>query len=239
MAAEIKSIILEVKDLDKSSRTAIIAHAHYDNLDRTGDILRKGAFNKSWAENKLNVAFYFNHDDTQTPGSVVNLYEDSEKAYTQVKLGTHTLGEDILRMMDEGTLKSASFGYYTIKSNPIEEKGKKVRELKEVAHIETSILSKMPANPKAGLVNVVKSFEEARSEYLFAVNQLVLLNKSNASDPFIKEAITNAELYIKQLTSEFPGVDTASTPLITEPVASKAYEDGEALIRLKLLLARA
>lgn len=159
MQLERKNIPLELKDVDKGSRTAIIAHAAYDNIDRTNDISRKGMFNKSWNESKSDISFYLNHDDTQAPGKVVNVFEDEKKAYTEAKLGTHTLGNDVLIMMDEGVIKNASFGYYTIKSKPIDAQGKRVRELTEVKHIETSVLTKMPANPKAGVESVVKSFQ--------------------------------------------------------------------------------
>ena len=155
---EYKSIPLKTKDVDKSSRTAVIAHAAYNNIDRAKDISRKGMFTKSWEESKNDISFYFNHDDTQAPGSVTNVYEDPEFAYTEVKMGTHTLGNDVLIMMDEGIAKKASFGFITMKSKPIEVKGQKVREILEVKHVETSVLTKLPANDKAGVVQVNKSF---------------------------------------------------------------------------------
>jgi len=155
---EYKTIPLKLQDVDKSSRTAVIAHAAYNNIDRTRDISRKGMFKKSWDEGIEEISLYFNHDDTQAPGLVTGVKEDSEYAYTEAKMGTHTLGNDTLIMMDEGIIKKASFGFITMKSQPKEIKGQKVRELLEVKHIETSVLTKMPANPKAGIVQVVKAF---------------------------------------------------------------------------------
>jgi len=155
---EYKSIPLKLQDVDKSSRMAVVAHAAYGNIDRAKDISRKGMFNKSWEESRDDVSFYLNHNDTQAPGRVVGLKEDNEFAYTEAKMGTHTLGNDTLIMMDEGIIKNASFGYITMKSLPREIKGQKVRELIEVKHVETSVLTQMPANPKAGVVSVIKSF---------------------------------------------------------------------------------
>jgi HK97 family phage prohead protease len=157
---ERKAINFELKDIDKDKRTAIIAHAAYNNIDRTDDISRKGMFNKSWNESKEDISFYLNHNDEQAPGKVVDVFEDESFAYTKAWLGTHTLGNDTLIMMDEGIIKKASFGYITEKKNFIDVKGKKVRELKEVRHFETSVLTKMPANPKAGVRQVVKAFGE-------------------------------------------------------------------------------
>ncbi len=165
--------------MDKSKRTAIIAHAAYDNIDRTNDISRKGMFNKSWGESKDHINFYLNHNDEQAPGKVIDVYEDDAHAYTKVWLGTHTLGNDVLIMMDEEVIKKASFGYATKKSNPIKVKGMQVRELKEVAHFETSVLTKMPANLLAGVRQVTKSlYDNADTKIISSTENLVknLLN---------------------------------------------------------------
>jgi HK97 family phage prohead protease len=171
---ETKSINFELKDLDKQKRTAVIGHATYDSVDRTEDISRKGMFTKSWKENKDDISFYLNHNDTQAPGKVVDLFEDSNHAYTKAWLGTHTLGNDTLIMMDEGVIKKASFGYITIKSNPLTLDGRRVRELKEVAHIETSVLTKMPAHPGSGVISVTKSFYPVDLKTLSDTEQSVL-----------------------------------------------------------------
>lgn len=160
---ERKCISLEVKDLDKDKRTATIAHASYDNVDRTEDISRKGMFTKSWDDGIEEISLYVNHDDTQAPGRVEGVFEDNKHAYTKAWFGTHTLGNDTLIMLDEKVIKWASFGYVATKSNNINVKGKAVRELKEVKHIETSVLTKMPANPKSRVVAVTKSMPEIKA----------------------------------------------------------------------------
>lgn len=217
---ERKSINFELKDLDKSKRTAIIAHAAYDNIDFTKDISRKGMFNKSWAETKSDINFYLNHNDEQAPGKVVDVYEDNQFAYTKAWLGTHTLGNDVLTMMDEGIIKKASFGYITEKSAPITVKGQKIRELKEVRHLETSVLTKMPANAKAGVVSVTKAFESITAAELKEFEQhLTSLERfcrnTKASDGCIKSMLEEVES-IKQFISEY---NTAFT-LKQEPGAS-------------------
>jgi len=190
---ERKSISFELKDLDKTKRTAIIAHAAYDNIDFTQDISRKGMFTKSWQESKSDISFYLNHDDTQAPGKVIDVYEDDKFAYTKASLGTHTLGNDVLIMMDEEIIKKASFGYITQRSTPITVKGKKVRELKEVTHIETSVLTKMPANIKAGVVSVVKAFEGVINiKTLNNAEQALLKRISNTDQATLQDLISIA-----------------------------------------------
>lgn len=187
---ERKAINFELKDIDKEKRTAVIAHAAYNNVDLTNDIARKGMFTKSWNESKDDINFYFNHDDTQAPGKVTEVYEDDNYAYTKAKLGTHTLGNDVLIMMDEGVIKKASFGYGTVRSAPVDVKGKKVRELKEVKHYETSVLTKMPANPKAGVRNVTKSlFNLAEVKQLTPQEQGILKSILSSDQNILEELI--------------------------------------------------
>lgn len=208
---ERKSITFELKDLDKSKRTAIIAHAAYDNIDFTKDISRKGMFTKSWNEDKENIAFYLNHNDEQAPGKVVDVYEDNKFAYTKAWLGTHTLGNDVLTMMDEGVIKKASFGYATVLSAPIQIKGQKIRELKEVKHYETSVLTKMPANIKAGVMSVNKAFEGVSEKEIKEFYQhLSVMEKfcrnTKASDGCIKamlEEVENTKQFIKEYNTAF------------------------------------
>lgn len=179
---EYKSIGFELKDIDKGKRTAQVAHAVYNNIDRTKDISRKGMFSKSWKESKDQIAFYFNHDDTQAPGKVMEVYETEQKAYTGVWLGNHTLGNDVLTMMDEGVVRWASFGYIEEKSNQINVKGEAVRELKEVQHLETSVLTKFPANPKAGVESVVKSLVPKIETKMLSDSEETLIKKIMAND---------------------------------------------------------
>lgn len=201
---ERKSITFELKDLDKTKRTAIIAHAAYDNIDFTKDISRKGMFTKSWQESKNDISFYLNHNDEQAPGKVVDVYEDDKFAYTKAWLGTHTLGNDVLTMMDEGVIKKASFGYITDKSSPITIKGQKIRELKEVKHLETSVLTKMPANMKAGIVSVTKAFNDMPEIKALSLQEQNVLKNINSNDQSTLEKLIaisaslepNSDLYM-------------------------------------------
>lgn len=198
---ERKSITLELKDFSASSRTAVISHAVYDNIDRTGDISRKGMFNKSWKENK-SIDFLFNHDYEKVPGSVQRVWEDETKAYTEVKFGKWTLGDDVLEMADSGVLKGASFGYIAQKKSFINVKGKKVRELKEVIHLETSLLTLPPANPLTEIVSLTKSFNEIEIKYLSNKEQDVLKNIVASDHKTIEDLVllsssldANSDLY--------------------------------------------
>lgn len=223
-------IALEFKDLDTNKRTAIIKHAVYTSIDKVGDISSKGMFKKSWTEGKPD--FLFNHIEGKTVGSVKSVYDDDNGAYTEVKFGSWTLGNDVLEMAEEGVLKGASFGYKTINKQMVDIKGQKIRKLTEVKHIETSLLSVLPAHPEAGIVLLNKSLDEINEE---DINELLTwgnehitslksyvqkiesyCRKAKASDETII-GLQNSLIEYKQLLSSY---DTAITALIPQPVAS-------------------
>lgn len=244
MPIEFKSIPIEVKDIDEGQRMAVIAHATYDSIDRTGDIVRKGAFTKSWNENKDDINLYVNHDDTQAPGKVIDLFEDDAHAYTRAQFGTHTLGVDTLKMLSEGIIRKSSFGYNTVKSFPLNVKEQKVREIKELRHWETSVLTKHPAHPGSGIVSVFKSMH--RDDVIDLKQHLKNLESfcrnTTASDDCIKSMLSEIE-NIKSILS----FDTASThddePNVSNSESeSTSPEDSgqkalvnEAVLKLKLL----
>ena len=217
---EHKSIALELKDLDNQKRTALIAHCVYNNIDRTGDISMKGMFNSSW-ERKNKIDFLYNHNDRMQPGgSVLRTFEDEEKAYTEVKFGDWTMGNDLIAMIEAGVIKGASFGYETEKKEYKEMSGKKVRLLRQVRHIETSLLTINPANPLAGVVYLTKAediqdFIAEMKSHIKAMD--AFCRNTNGSDEIIKAI--DAEL--KQAQDLLSKYDTASTPTIKDGEASR------------------
>jgi HK97 family phage prohead protease len=228
-------INLELKDLDTSKRTAVIKHAVYTSIDRVKDISTKGMFTKSWQENKPD--FLLNHVTGATAGPTLRTFEDNEGAYTEVKFGNWTLGNDALEMAAEGVLKGASFGYITHKKEFKEINKQKVRRLLEVQHIETSLLTVPPAHPEAGIMILNKAddldYEDATALLQWNDEQVQNMKayvkqlegycrKSRASDDTI-QALQKHLLEYKQIISDY---DTALTQLATEPGAS---DDGIAL----------
>lgn len=230
----------EMKDMSKERRTAVIAHAVYNVIDRANppDISRPGMFNKTWMESKAKgvsktLGFYINHDPKQQPGTVNDVWDDEEKAFTLVKFGNHTLGNDTMIMMDEGIIRDASFSFKALKKNFIDIKGRKVRELKEVLHGETSVVIGIPPiNPLAGVVSVNKAvdFDTILNEFKTYVQKMesFCANTKASDDTIIKiqDELKAARLFISSF-------DTAFTPLITEPDASREGNDS---FRKKLLL---
>lgn len=212
---EHKAIDFELKDLDTGKRTAVIAHAVYGNIDLVGDISTKGMFNSSW-ERKSPIGFYFNHDDGNVVGNVIRTFEDEHKAYSEVKFGDWTEGSDMIKRIEANVIRGASFGYETEKKDYINKNGRKVRVLRQVKHLETSLLTKQPANPLAGIVSF-KQQVEVLKEWKAQIERMEsFCRHSTASD----EAIQHMELEIKTAKEIISSFDTASTPLIPDGEAS-------------------
>lgn len=231
---ERKAIDLDLSDMDKEHRTAVVSHAHYDNIDRMGDISRKGMFNKSWSETKVaNIRFDIDHDARQQPGKVAATFENERKAFTKLSFGNHTLGNDTMIMMDEGIIRGASFEFVTQKKSMIEVKGKAVRELREVKHLATTVtLSIPPVNPLAVVESVTKAMDITKllTEFKAYVEKMEsFCRNTTASD----DCILNIQNELKAARSFLSSFDTAFTQPITAPDASNGDNDN---FRSKLLL---
>lgn len=209
---------LEMSDMDKEHRTAVIAHANYDNIDRFKDVSRKGMFNKSWKEYKADqIRFDIDHDKKLQPGKVLATYETEAKAFTKVSFGTHTLGTDTMIMMDEGIIRGASFEFVAEKKSMIEVKGQKVRELKEVWHLATTVtLSIPPVNPMAGVVSVTKAgnFDVAELKASIDKMEKFCRNTSASDDCIINilgELKAAQEILSKYDTPDTPGAEQSGS----------------------------
>lgn len=152
-----KAIDLSVKDIDLNKREAVIAFATYKSLDLDGDRSNRGMFDKSWRENQGIVRYFLNHDKKQAPGKIEQLWDDDSHAYARVKHGTHTIGEDVLKQLDEGIIVAASFGFDPVRYKDIKGKGK---DFTEVKHYEVSALTHWGAHTDSGPVKVNKSLSE-------------------------------------------------------------------------------
>lgn len=201
-----KSCSLKIKDMSIGTREVVVQHATYKSLDRDQDISTRGMFDKSWKENMNLVRFFLNHDKTQAPGKIIQLWDDSDGAYTKAKIGTHTLGDDVLKMLDEGIIQAVSYGAKPMKYKEIKGKG---MQLLEVLHMETSVLTHWGAHDDSTVVDVKKSLIKDAVQLQESIKRMESFCKNtNASDEsilMIQKEITS----LKQLLNK--QTDTADT----------------------------
>lgn len=212
---------ITIKDLDMSKREAVIAHATYSDLDREGDRANKGMFTKSWNENFDDLRFFLNHKKDLAPGKPLKTWEDDNHAYTQVYLGTHTLGEDTLKQMDEGIIVASSYGFDPVRQTKMAKGG---YDMKEVRHFETSVLTHWGAHKSSGVVSVIKSFNPTRLKEL-----------NDTEKNFLRRLIENRSQAL-QMAIEMNGIVTEGTDMwsyINEIIGSQSYDIGYLKRRLE------
>lgn len=231
---EYKSIPLELSELNKEHKTVVFAHATFDNIDKVDDVCRKGMFKRTWNNNKEDVQFRLDHKKGKQPGMVAELFEDDKHAYTKGKFGNHTLGSDTLEMVDQGIIKFSSFGFKPVVASKIDFKGKKVRELKEVYHGESSLLYELdPVNPLSGVKLLNKGSEPVIIELKTRIKQLeIFCRNTTASD----ECILQIQEEIKALDTFLSSIDDTADTHDGDPAASAS--NNVILTRIKLLTAR-
>lgn len=227
-------IALEFKSIETSKRTAVIKHACYGSIDKTGDITHKGSFTKSW--NETTPKFCLNHELKQRLGSVTGTSEDNEGAYTHVKFGTWSLGNDALEMAEQGIFDGASFMYEVKKKDYTEVKGRKIRNLREVSHIETSLLTIEPAHDGAGIVSLIKSLEiKSLTGDEKALLQTLLSNDISNMQSLINVAANldvNSDLYTWVMYQISRRADWADSTM------SKLYWDAQQVNSMKAHVAK-
>jgi len=157
-----KSCNLSLKELDVKKRLVEGYFSAFNVVDSDGEMVVPGAFTKSIIENGINgtnrIKHLFNHQSTT--GVLQLLEEDSYGLHFISKVGSHTLGNDVLAMYADGIITEHSVGYNEIADKVEIQRidGKDIRVLKEVRLWEGSSLDKWGANMYA---RTIKSIEQA------------------------------------------------------------------------------
>lgn len=197
-----------VKDVDSKGRTITGYFAAFNNVDLGGDLIEPGAFAKTIMERGpqgQNKVFFLNqHDSWQVLGKPAVLKEDSYGLYHESKVADTTLGNDVLKLYQEGIMDSFSFGYRTITENRVED----VNHLKELYLYEGSAVT-FPMNESA-ITTGIKSIETINKK----IKEIEKFCKdTTASDETIELLLLN----IKQLQQEIINISTTKPDKSTSP----------------------
>lgn len=177
-----KNTTLAVKEVDTDSRIVKGYFASFDNVDSDGDMIIKGAFSKSLQEHSpesnsnRKISHLAFHNVTRPVGVLKVLREDEKGLYFESELGTHTEGEDALRMYKEGIIREHSIGFNYIQDktefievDPVKTDNQLIKsiggywQLKEVKLWEGSFVT-FGANSETPNLTGVKSQEDLNSK---------------------------------------------------------------------------
>jgi HK97 family phage prohead protease len=213
------------KDADEKKGIVTGYFSNFNNVDSDGDIIRAGAFSKTIKENGPNstqprIKHLFNHNPGQPLGKLLTLAEDSKGLYYESQTGTHSLGQDFIKMVQSGLITEHSIGYRPVKWTPIE--NSYGLDMSEVKLWEGSSLSGWGANeltPLTGMKNANKQD---------FINDLI--KRQNALEKFCRETTATDEtielllIESKQLTQIIFELKNQNT---TKPDESTLPGNGE------------
>lgn len=168
--------------------------AMFGNKDLDNDIIERGAFTKTIQERgpkgKGLIKYLLDHDRTKAVAKITDLYEDSKGLRYEAKIGTHSLGQDFLKMIESGLINQHSFGFVTIKE--MYDDQMKANRIKEVMMHEGSAIQFLGANPETTYIDL-KSESDA-FKYLDLLEKFV--KTSDATD----QTLEKLELRLKSLS---------------------------------------
>lgn len=216
---------LSIKDVDGKQGIVTGYFSAFNNVDSDGDIIRKGAFAKTIQENgpksaKPRIKHLMNHDTSMPLGLLTDLKEDDYGLAYESKVGSHTLGQDYIKMIESGLITEHSIGFRTIKRNQLQDYEGYMKnptkgwfELTELKLWEGSSLTAWGANMNTPLTGM-KSEEKVN-----AVNKRIdLLCKAIRSGTFSDETFDLLEIELRQLQQFNLDLLKQSKEDTTEPV---------------------
>lgn len=129
----------------------------YDNIDKGGDVITKGAFDKSLAEFKAQgktPKMLWQHDPSQPIGIWKSIVSDEKGIRVEGQiLESISKGKETLAMLRAGIVDGLSIGYQTVKASREQKDGRTVRVLKELNLWEVSVVT-FPMNALATVTDV-------------------------------------------------------------------------------------
>lgn len=177
---EYKSVSFVLESADESTGEFSGYAAVFGNLDSGGDVIEKGAFTRTIAEDFARIKILSQHNSYDLPiGKPLELREDENGLYIRGKISDTQTGRDIRTLLKEGVLAELSIGYDAVAFDYDSETG--IRHLKEIKLWEVSIVT-WAMNDQAKIDDVKSLVEELRTE---AKAGKISRRRMDALKPFI------------------------------------------------------
>ena len=184
--------------IDADEKAGIIKGygSYFGNKDSDNDVIMKGAYKKTIAENGDRVKYLYQHDMNQPIGKMTELYEDEKGLVFVAEIAKTQLGNDVVQLMKSGVITENSVGIMPIQKN---NKGD-YREITEVKLYEISAVT-LAANDQAKILDVKGNIDVDKLSKRYD-NLSKLIRKGNISDE-MGFAIEAEILKLKSLFVEF------------------------------------
>lgn len=206
--------------IDADEKAGIIKGygSYFGNKDSDNDVIMKGAYKKTIAENGERVKYLYQHDMNQPIGKMNELYEDDKGLVFVAEIAKTQLGKDVVELMKSGVITENSVGIM-----PIQKQNKgDYREINEVKLYEISAVT-LAANDQAKILDVKGNVDVEKLSKRYD-NLCKLIRKGDISDE-MGFAIEAEILKLKSLFVEF----TKPVDEITSPNVEIKNNDSEVL----------
>lgn len=117
---QFKNIQESVKDIDTTGRTVTGYFSSFGNVDADGDVIVRGAFDRTLRERgpdgKNRIMHLWQHDPYRVIGKPSVLKEDNRGLYFETYFPDTTLGNDTLKLYEAEIINEHSIGFRVISS---------------------------------------------------------------------------------------------------------------------------
>jgi len=209
-----QSPIGELLDADEYAGIVKGYGSYFGNKDSDNDIIMKGAYKKTIAENGNRVKYLYQHNMMQPIGKMKEMYEDDKGLVFVAEIAKTQLGKDVVELMKSGVLTENSVGIM-----PIQKENKNgYREISEVKLYEISAVT-LAANEEAKILDVKGNVDYDKLSKRYD-NLCKIIRKGEISDD-LGYALEAEILKLKSLFMEF----TKPTDNVTLPNVESKTQD--------------
>jgi HK97 family phage prohead protease len=209
-----QSPIGELLDADEYAGIVKGYGSYFGNKDSDNDIIMKGAYKKTIAENGSRVKYLYQHNMMQPIGKMKEMYEDDKGLVFVAEIAKTQLGKDVVELMKSGVLTENSVGIM-----PIQKENKNgYREISEVKLYEISAVT-LAANEEAKILDVKGNVDYNKLSKRYD-NLCKIIRKGEISDD-LGYALEAEILKLKSLFMEF----TKPTDDVTLPNVESKTQD--------------
>ena len=158
---QFKSMKFETKALSDNEFEGYASY--FNNIDSYDDIIERGAFKKTIAENKGRVKVLWQHDAAEPIGIPKEMIEDDNGLYVKAKISMTDTGKKAMTLIKDGVITEMSIGYDVVKDEFKMMGNRRVRMLKEVRLWEFSPVT-FAANDKAKIMKMRSLLENIKHD---------------------------------------------------------------------------
>lgn len=195
----IKNIKAETVDIDGGKGIVSGYFSAFDNRDSDGDIIVKGAYDKTIEENgpgsaNPRIQHLWQHDSRQPLGRPQELKEDDKGLFFRTQISKTSWGNDVIQLYTDGVINEHSVGINILQTERVDESTQRVLEVK-MWEGSSVTWGANEATPTTG----IKSLEDMEAKDL--IKRMDLLDKTLHRGSLQDETYQLIEIEYKQIVS--------------------------------------